>query len=299
MTALAGARVLVTGASGFVGRHLVAALVGAGAEVHGTSRSTQAPLQGVRWWRCDVADGAAVAALFAELRPDHVCHLSSLADGRRERALVLPTLQSETVAAVNILDAATGAGTRRVILPASIEEPGADGVPLSPYGAAKTATHLYAKMYHRLYESPVVMARIFMAYGPGQPSWKILPATVARLLRQEAPVIDSPDRAVDWIYIADVVAGLLAVLSASDVDGEVVDVGSGELVTIRAIVERLRRLVGTDVQPSYGSAQARGDAGVRRADVARAQALTGWRPTVSLDEGLQRTVNALRAGRKG
>ena len=126
-----GSRALVTGARGFTGRHLVEALV---AE------------------RTDVT-------------PDFVFHLSSLADGRRNLDLVLPTFQAETLAAVNVLTTVAEAGHGRVLLPVSLEEPAAGEAPSSPYAAAKTATHLYARMFAALYRVPVMMARVFMAYG--------------------------------------------------------------------------------------------------------------------------------------
>jgi len=292
---LAGARVLVTGASGFIGRALLPVLTAEGADVHGTTRRPAPGQPGVRWWQCDLADEAAARACIAGSRPDYIVHLSSLADGRRDRRLVLPILHSETVAAVNVLELAAERSVRRVLLPASLEEPLAGEAPTSPYAAAKSATHLYARLFRELYEAPVVMARIFMAYGPGQPEWKLIPFTAARMLRGEKIVIESPARQVDWIYIADVVAGLVAVLCAPGIEGEVVDLGSGALTTISTVVRRLHELTGATIAPEFAAGEAaRGSRHSRCADVARSAALTGWRPVVALETGLGHTVAALR-----
>ena len=294
---LSGARILVTGARGFIGRHLVQALARQGALVHATSR--RPPSEGggaVSWHRCDPTSSDDVVATFVAARPDYAVHLSSIADGRRDRALVLPILHSETLAAVNVMMAATEAGTRRLVIPASLEEAAPGDTPSSPYAAAKTATHLYARMCHALYGTPVVMARIFMAYGPGQPEWKMIPSVAARLLRGESPVIESPDRMVDWIYVGDVIDGLLAALVARGIDGRVVDLGSGELVSVRGVVDRLRALIDPDVTPAYGRGSARGNERARAADLAECARLTGWSPRVALDEGLRSVVAALRQG---
>jgi nucleoside-diphosphate-sugar epimerase len=295
-----GARVLVTGARGFLGRHLVRELVRGGAVVHATSRTPPPDGEGLEWHRCDPAERDDVAAVFAAAKPEYVFHLSSIADGRLDRALVLPILRSETVAAVNVLMAATESGTRRVVIPASLEEAAAGDAPSSPYAAAKTATHLYARMCHALYATPVVMARVFMAYGPGQPEWKLIPSVTARLLRGESPTIESPDRMVDWIHVADVIEGLLATMIAPDIEGRSVDLGSGALASVRGVVDRLRALTDPSIRPAYGSGPARGNERVQVADLAECARLTGWAPRIALDDGLRSVVAALRqAGGSG
>src|SRR5262245_3382563 len=210
-----GSRALVTGARGFLGRHLVEALVAEKLEVFGTSRGRIAAGEGaIRWCRCDLTDREAVRRLVTDVAPDFIFHLSSLADGRRDLDLVVPTLHAETLAAVNVLTTVAEAGHGRVLVPVSLEEPAPGEAPTSPYAAAKAATGLYARMFPALYRVSVVMARVFMAYGPGQPSWKLIPSTVARLLRNEPPVLESPDRLLDWIYVSDVAEGLIAAMAA-------------------------------------------------------------------------------------
>jgi nucleoside-diphosphate-sugar epimerase len=251
-------------------------------------------MDGISISSCDLTDLPQVLALFEKIRPDYVFHLSSLADGRLDRTLVVPTLQNETVASVNVLSAVSEFATERLLMPASLEEPVAGQVPSSPYAAAKAASHLYARTFYRLYRTPVVMARIFMAYGPGQPAWKLIPATVARLLRGEAPVVESPERRVDWIYIADVVDGLIATMASPRTAGHLVDIGSGRLTAIREVVERLRALISPTTIPVYGGGPARGNEQVPEADLVATERLTGWSPQGGLETGLERTVAALR-----
>jgi len=171
-----GPVVMVTGATGFIGSHLVRALVARGAGVIAVSRKNVEPSGGVlSWIRADLSDLAQANWAFEEARPDTVFHLSSLANGRPDLGLVEPTFRYELAATVNVLQAATQHKLRRLVLAGSLDEPAPGSQPASPYAAAKAASHVYADLFHSLYGVPLVIARIFMAYGPGQPSWKLIP----------------------------------------------------------------------------------------------------------------------------
>jgi nucleoside-diphosphate-sugar epimerase len=303
---LRGAAVLVTGASGFIGRHLVARLVLAGARVLATTRAAAPPPDlaaesgaGVEWHRLDLGDAGAVAALVARLRPDLVLHLASLVKGARDRALVLPSFEANLASTVRLLDAAAEHGCRRFVQLGSLEEPPIDEparAPASPYAAAKAAATAYCRMYAELYGLPVVVARVFMVYGPGpQDAAKLVPYVTRTLLRGETPRLSSGRRAVDWIYVEDVVEGLLRLATAEGVAGRVIDLGSGELATVADVVRRLYRILGRRDEPPFGSLDDRPLEQVRRADLAATAAALGWRPAVDLDSGLRRTVAWFRS----
>lgn len=302
MNELAGRRVLLTGASGFIGARLCRRLRDRGALVHAVSRRT-APTeadQGVRWERADLADGDAARALVHRVRPDLTLHLASQVAGARDLALVLPMLHANLLAAVNVMTAAVEAGCRRVVQAGSMEEPapGApDAVPQSPYAAAKWAVAGYARMLHALHGLPVVHLRIFMVYGPGQRDLrKLVPYVTLSLLGGQAPRVTSGAREVDWIYVDDVVEAFLAAAVADGVEGAALDVGSGELVPVRAVVDRLAELVGGSARPAFGAIADRPLERVSVADPGRTTAATGWRPTTTLEEGLRRTVAFYREG---
>jgi nucleoside-diphosphate-sugar epimerase len=200
---------------------------------------------------------------------------------------------------VNLLVAAAAAGCRRVVLTGSIEEPNqgdAAAVPSSPYAAAKLAATGYGRMFHALYGLDVVILRVFMVYGPGQEDLrKLIPYVILSLLRGEAPSMSSGLRPVDWIYVDDVVAAFVAAAQTKAGGGEVLEVGSGELVTVRELVERLAPLVRADAQLRFDAANDRPLEQVRRADTRRTTELLGWRPQVALADGLRRTVDWYRA----
>jgi UDP-glucose 4-epimerase len=297
---LRGIRCLVTGASGFLGRHLLVALEREGAEVVAMSRRppADAPLA-ARWLEVDLGDREAVRAALDETRPEVVLHLASLVTGRRDLELVDLTLRANLLSTVHLLEAATRIGSRRVVLAGSQEEPerGSTEPPGSPYAAAKAAASVYGSFFHALYGTPVVTARIFMAYGPGQEDRsKLVPATILSALAGERPKISSGKRPVDWIYVEDVAEGLLALATAEGIEGETLDLGSGELVTVRDVAERICRAVGV-AGPEVGAVADRPLEVVRRADPEHTRERTGWGPRVGLDEGLGRTIAHYREGR--
>jgi UDP-glucose 4-epimerase len=293
-------RVLVTGATGFLGAGLVRRLADAAAEVHALSRRPPDGTGRVRWWRGDVEDEGTVRRLFHDVRPEVVFHLAGDAIGRREREWVGPLLRAHVLGTVNVLDAAVDTEVRRVVMTASMEEPEpTDGWarPSSPYAAAKWASSGYARMFQALYGAPVVLLRVFMVYGPGrQDLRKLIPHVALTLLAGEAPQLSSGGRQVDWVYLDDVVDALLAAAEAGpEAEGTTIDVGSGHLISIRDLVGEIVRIVGTDLEPRFGSLPERAMEQVRAADPRQAWTTLGWEPRTPLPEGLRRTIDWYRS----
>lgn len=292
---LAGKRIFVTGATGFIGSHLLPRLCEVGASVHAISRGeppeTRLP---IHWYQGNLADLPTVRTVLRAIEPQVVYHLAGHVAGTRGTEAIVPTFQCNLMSTVNLLTASQAIGCQRFILPGSPEEPsshGAEGVPSSPYAVTKWASSSYARMFHALYQFPVVILRIFMVYGPGQRDHqKLIPYVVNSLLRGQSPQLTSGQRAIDWVYVEDVVEALLASALASNVEGKTIDIGSGELMTVRAVVQALARLMGHDGPPAFG---ARPDRQLERADVAdrrAAEELLRWIPKTSLEEGLKHTT---------
>lgn len=292
---LAGQTVVVTGASGFIGTHLCRRLVVSGAEVHGVSRRPpDADSDPIRWTQTDLADLDAVRRYLRERRPSLIFHLASHVIGLRALEVVPSTFTAGLVSTVNLLTAATEIGGARLVIAGSMEEPDpgdAAPIPVSPYAAAKWASSGYARMFHALYDTPVVIARLFMVYGPAQRDLdKLVPYTCLALLRGESPRLSSGARPVDWLYVDDAVSGLTAAATAPSVEGQTIDLGSGELVTIRALAEMLARIIGGSGMPLFGALPDRPRERVCVANVEESRRRIGWQPIMPLAEGLRRTV---------
>jgi len=291
---LSGTRVLVTGASGFLGSHLVQRLRSAGAEIYALSRSPrESSERHLQWLSADLGDWRATSELLATTRPDLVFHFGGFVTATPDIGAVRPTFESLLGSTVNLLTAATELGCRRVILPGSMMEPPATAVdvtPMSPYMTAKWAASTYARMFHALYRTPVVIVRPSMTYGPGQPRTRLVPHVLAELLRGEAPKMSSGKMEADWTYIDDMTDGIVAAALAPGVDGLTIDLGTGHITTAREVVELVVELLGTSIRPVFGALPDRPGERSHAADTRTARERLGWTAATSLREGLRRTI---------
>jgi nucleoside-diphosphate-sugar epimerase len=291
---LSDLRVLVTGGGGFIGRHLCRRLCDEGSEVHATSRNQQQVVgSGPIWWQADMADLATARRVLAATRPTIVFHLAGSVGALPDLDLVLPTYHSLLTSTVNVLVAATELGCGRIFLIGSFTEPKVGEVeptPQSPYGAAKWMSVAYGRMFYTLYHAPVVNLRPFMTYGPGQASSKLVPFVVSSLRRGTAPRLSSGKTKADWVFIADVVEAFVRAATAPGIDGKSIDLGTGNLVSIRDIVERLVKLTDSQLRPLFGTLPDRPSENEVAANTLPASKLLGWTATTTLESGLRQTV---------
>ena len=297
---LAGRRILVTGATGFIGSHLCEALAALGAEVHGASRRADGvEVVGCVLHSVDLTDEQATARLFAELEPSAAYHLAGLVTGRPDIDLVGPMLANNVAATANVLLAAQRTGCERVVYGGSAEEPRPGDVAASPYAAAKAAGTLWARMFERVWRLPVAIVRPFLVYGPRQETSKLVPSVTLSLLRGEAADVRSPRRVCDFVFIGDVVSGLLLAGSRPDAIGRAVDLGTGTGTRISDLVRLLADLLGHELP--FVEDTSNGDEELSSvADVETAREVLGWEAQWPLADGLKETIawyeTELRAG---
>ena len=295
---LTGRRVLVIGASGFIGSHVADRLLEQGAEVVGVSRGSPASAgdaQEWAWERCDASDAAAIDELFVRHTPDVVYHLTSDSRNVREVDVVRPSVMSDVVAAVNVLVAAANNGCQRMIMAASLEEPtGSAGTatPVSPYAAAKYATGCYARMFAEAFKLPVLLLRPMMGYGPRQNRNKLIPHTILSLLDGKPVAIHSPHREANWVFIDDVAEAFVSAATApDDVIGKTYDLGSSQMVTNGDLVMLIAQQIGREDLVQLGVGESRAREVIRQPDTTRTTDEFGWTASTPLPAGLHRTIS--------
>ena len=291
--ALHGSRVLVTGASGFLGSHLSERLLRCGADVVAVSRGAPAAAdKGIRWL-CSAFDSAGeVTHVLRTVRPDVIYHLSGHVTAAGDVRHVLPTFASLLASTVHVLLAATELDCRRTVLAGSLTEPSRPAeIARSPYAAAKSCASAYARMFHALYATPVVVARTYMTYGPSQHPSKVVAHAVSAFLEGRAPRLTSGALRADWIYVDDVIDGMLAAGAVPGATGAEVDLGTGALTSVREVVALIAALLRSPIEPVFGALPDRPDEPVRAADTERAAAVLGWRAATPLTTGLERTID--------
>jgi UDP-glucose 4-epimerase len=294
---LARAKILVVGASGFLGRPLVRRLVDQGAEVTAVSRNPVAEADGAQWLACDASDAAQVTRLFEQRRPDIVYILTSDSRGGPDLDFVQASVQNDVMSTVNILVEATRHKCRHVVTTGSLDEP--DGmarsaIPCTPYGAAKWVIGGYARMFMRLYGTPISILRPMMTYGPGQKSYKLIPSIIHALLQNQKAELGSGARLVDWVYVDDVVDAFVRTASCIGLN-ETIDLGTGKLVSIRDCALLIGSLLGRAHLLEFDPTRDRPYEEVKAADTQAAQERLGWHATTFLRDGLEKTIAAIES----
>lgn len=184
-----------------------------------------------------------------------------------------------------------GASDKRLIV---ARTPG-EVSPSNAYQASKAAAWSFCQMFANQQRWPIYGATIFQAYGPGQPSRTFIPSAFASASKGSDFAMSSGQQTKDWIYVQDVVEGLVALSLASAAPGQSVDLGSGENQSLLQVAKQIYALVGGDGQPLPGRLQDRpGEADLAPANIETTKRLTGWQSRTTLKEGLEKVWRHLR-----
>lgn len=290
ISSISGKRILITGAGGFIGRKLALRLVRKGAKVFGTSRNDRSSdTLPITWWQGSFEDLDRGRTIMTEVCPDVIFHLSGKVTAINRMENILPAYHSLLTSTVNLLTLSANLGCERIlIIGSSNEASGQD--PNSPYAAAKWASSMYGRLFNRLYDLPVVIARSFVGYGPGQPIDKLIPYVISQLINGQQPKLSSGSWKTDWVYIDDIVEGIIRCAFVPGIEGTTIDIGTGELTSVREIVEKIVGLLGPSVKPHFGALPDRFSEHTLVANTTYTWEKLQWKAATSLDEGLRRTV---------
>ena len=329
-------KVLVTGAAGFLGMHVARRLLDAGAEVVGVDdlnayydpalkRARLATLEGspgVSFRRADVADRAAMAALFGTGRFGRVVHLAAQAGVRHSLKDPHAYADANLVGFVNVLEGCRHGGVEHLVYASSssvyggnvrmpFSERDAVDHPSSLYAATKKANELMAHAYAHLYGLPATGLRFFTVYGPwGRPDMAAFLFVDAILAGRPIDVFNHGDMRRDFTYVDDIVEGVVRVLdrppvadpahdpadpdpSRSRAPYRVLNIGNSDPVPLLEFVAAIEAALGRRAQLRLLPMQA-GDVPATFADTSALEALTGFRPRTPVREGVRRFVDWYR-----
>jgi nucleoside-diphosphate-sugar epimerase len=295
MGELSGRRVLVTGATGFIGSHLTRRLVAEGAEVSVFMRAMSDRclladvLDRVLAHEVDICDEDAVRMTMAHICPEVVFHLAAI--GMSEPFVSPPVAVRVNVqGTLHLLEAARQCGVMRFVHSGTAYEYG-DAAnndaphkelldPVNTYAASKAAARAFVRLYARVYGLPTVNMRLFAVYGPGQPPKTLVASAVCAALEDRDFPMTPGEQMRDFVFVGDVVEGYLRAAVTAGVEGVSIDLGTGRAWTI---------LVGAlPYRPSETMKQV--------ADTRVARDLLGWQSTTPLEDGLRQTVDWYRQG---
>jgi nucleoside-diphosphate-sugar epimerase len=303
---------LVTGGAGFIGSHIAEELAQRGEQVRVVdnlstgSRRNLSHLPDVEFLEGDLADLDVARRAVANV--DYVFHQAAIPSVPRSIKEPIESNRANVDATVSLLVAARDAGVKRVVyagsssaygntptLPKREDMPPA---PLSPYALQKLVGELYATMFSKLYGLSTVTTRYFNVFGPRQdpssPYSGVISLFIHALLEGRAPTIfGDGEQTRDFSYVTNIVDGVLRACQTPTAAG-VFNIAVGTRTSLNQLFQILRGIVGSNIEPVYGPPRP-GDVRDSQADLTRAKTILGYEPTVSLTDGLARTVDWYRA----
>lgn len=303
---------LVTGAGGFVGANLTRALLLKSDDVHVVIRAREVGWRlkdianRLRVHRMDLRDSASVKAIVSEVRPDTIFHLATAGVYGGKSVSDAELAETNFAGFINLVDATRGLGLQCFINSGSSSEYGVQkdamkesdvGVPANVYGITKLAATQYASFIAHSESMPIVTLRLFSPFGFFDEPRRLIPTVISRLLRNEPLMLGSPGSVRDFIFIDDAVAAYLQCAEhAIEYKGEVFNVGSGCELSVQSVVGAVAKILGVTPHVTWQNPDGRRpwESPRWQADISKAERLLGWRPRISFEEGLERTVAWMR-----
>ena len=303
---------LVTGGAGFIGSHLTEELVRRGHTVRVADslitgrRANLDHVPDAEFHEGDLADPDFAASVV--MGCDYVLHQAAIPSVPRSVKDPITSNRANVDATLNVLVGARDAGVKRVVFAGSSSAYGNTPVlpkredmppnPLSPYALQKVVGEQYLQMFTRLYGLETVSIRYFNVFGPRQdptsPYSGVISVFATALLENRSPTIyGDGEQTRDFTYVANVVDGVLRACEAPGASGEVINVATGGRISLNELFRVMRKIVGAGVEPTYEDARP-GDVRDSQADIVKAGRLLGYRPGVSFEDGLARTIEWYR-----
>ncbi len=289
-------RLLVTGARGFLGSHIVARARAEGWEVVAPPRDSSADA-------LDVRDPASVETVFSACRPTAVIHCAAYGVNYSDQAFEA-ALAVNVEGSLNVVTAAARHRVERLVHVGSCFEYGSKAGPiredtvLAPtavYGATKAAATLLVRERARMLGLDVVIARPFAMWGPGEAPHRLVPQIIHACLRRAPLELTSCELIRDFTYVEDMAAHLLCLALVRDVvPGTIVNLGAGRGIVLREFVLAIARLLGGETLMRFGALPYRPtEMPSLIANTARMRELLGERPATSLEEGVRRMLASM------
>ena len=294
---------LIVGGTGFIGNQLVRDAIDLNYEV--TVLSLNGPdeskkIAGVKYFASDITSSQEMEKLLKGMHFNYVVNLggyinhSKYLDGGQE------VMNGYLAGVQNLIKYLDRSSLKSFIQIGSSDEygnhPAPQGEslrekPLDSYAMGRVAATNLLQMLNRNENFPVTILRLFLVYGPGQDQKRFLPQIINGCIKGKSFPTSEGEQLRDFCYISDITHGILTAMKSPDAYGEIINLASGEPVKIKSLIEKVKKIIGQG-EPQYGKVPYRmGESMALYADISKVITIFSWKPRVSLEEGLKRTVN--------
>lgn len=291
-------RVLVTGATGFIGSHTIHPLLQRGYEVHAVSSKLPHVVdESVVWHQADLMDSPSIARLLKDTHPTHLLHMAwYVVPGK----LISSELNFDWVrASMELLKSFQQQGGKRVVMPGSgyeydwsygyCHETRTPTVPNTTYGACKHAMDVMAQAFCRSHQISYAWPRLFFLYGPNEHPDRLVSSVIRSVLQGQEARCSHGRQMRDYLHVQDVADAMVSILD-STLEGPI-NIGSGVAMTLRDIIITIGRTLGKEDLIKLGAIPSRAnDAPMVVADIERLTTTMQWQPKYSLETGLAHTI---------
>jgi dTDP-glucose 4,6-dehydratase len=313
----ANRRVLVTGAGGFIGSHLVQRLLAEGAMVRAFVRYNSRGDPGLLCM-LSTQELARIEIIAGDLQDEHavrkavegiqaIFHLGAMISIPYSYRHPVEVAKTNFIGTLNVLTASREFAVERLVHISSsevygtaIHTPMSESHPLqgqSPYSASKIGADKLVESFSCSYELPVVTVRPFNTYGPRQSARAVIPAIITQVLTKNTIFLGNQDTIRDFTFVEDTVAGMVKAAEVPGIEGEVINLGTGQEIKIGELAQKIIQKTGRSVEITIDPVRLRPE----RSEVLRllsdntlARQTLGWKPEVSLDEGLDQTIDWIK-----
>lgn len=301
-------KVLITGATGFIGSNLTRRLIQEGFEVGITKREKSDVwrikdlLDKIVTYDVDLRDTQEVSKAVSHFRPDVIFHLATYYAVEHESQEVSLMIDTNVLGTANLLEASKESMVKLFVNTSScfVYKESKDKLrenddlsPLNLYALTKLQAEQDCSFYAERYGLKTITLRIFPPYGPADHERRLIPYTIKILLNEEKPKMTTGKQRWDFVYVDDIVDAYFKLLSISDLSQkhEIFNIGTGNVISVREVVSQIKEIIGSELEPEWGAVPYRkNEVWFTCADIRKAKTFLKWKPKTQIEEGLKYTV---------
>ncbi len=296
------ATVLVTGATGFLAKHLIPALLEKGAKVAGMSleKKYNSNLKNFSYTHADLKDKKRLNEEIRKIQPKIIFHLAAYPDQEPAFENTDKCIQNNIQGTLNLIHSLADTGFESFIHIGSYKEYSGNKTPfketdalypLSSYAISKACAEMFCNAYHKIYGLPIVLLRFPNIYGPGQSEQNLVPYLIKSSIEGKPLKLTKGEQKRELIYVSDAVDALLKAGVSKKAHGEIINVGTSREYTLKEIVNMVLSLTNSKTEPEFGAIPYRkNEIWSMKGDNSKAKSILKWEPKTSMEEGLIKTI---------